>query len=171
MSIGEGRKTKKVITRNVHHRRALQRTRDAPYMCILLLLALLYYENLIPRNLRGFLVAGDVLEVDPVVLQAARVVVVRVIVVVLLARLWSRCCAAAATVAAAAAGYPGRRCEWSCGPADVGDSPWRRRRLTDPLSAGAEGVWVVGSCAGGSPATRAETSYYLHPRSIIRRVI
>lgn len=51
---------------------------------------------LIPRDLRGLLVAGDVLKVDPIVLQTARIVVVRVIVIVLLARFRPRCRATAA---------------------------------------------------------------------------
>lgn len=56
---------------------------------------------LIPRDFRGLFIAGDVLEVDPVVFQTTRVIVIRVIVVVLLARFRS-CCRAASAVAAAA---------------------------------------------------------------------
>lgn len=58
--------------------------------------ARIYYGYLISRNLRRFLVASDVLEIDAVVLQAARVVIIRVIIIVLLARFRSHCRAAAA---------------------------------------------------------------------------
>lgn len=56
--------------------------------------------KLIPRDLRRLFIAGNVFEVDPVVLQAARVIVIRVIVVVLLAGLWLRRRAAAAAIIA-----------------------------------------------------------------------
>lgn len=51
---------------------------------------------IIPRDLRGLLVAGDVLKVDSIVFQTARIVIIRVIVIVLLARFRSRCRATAA---------------------------------------------------------------------------